>query len=93
MDGVISGVAALLATRLNPSVLPYIIPSHLSAEPLAALLCQELGFQPIIHAGMRLGEGTGAMALIPLLEMALAVYDHAATFRDICVDQYQRNPC
>ena len=83
MDGFISGVAALTAVRLYPGVREYILPSHESAEPGARLLIEELGFSPVIQAGMRLGEGTGAVALFPILDMALAVYKNAATYEDI----------
>lgn len=93
MDGVISAVAALIAVRLNPLVREYILPSHISAEPAARLICQALDMQPVLHGDMRLGEGTGAVALFPLLDMAAAVYQNAATFADIAVDIYQRLPC
>lgn len=93
MDGMISAAAALCAVRLAPQVRDYIIPSHLSAEPAGKLLCEALGLEPVLHAHMRLGEGTGAVALFPLLDMAAAVYHHAATFADIAVDTYRRNPC
>ena len=90
MDGFISGVAALLAVKLCPFVKDYILPSHISAEPAGQMLMNALGFEPIIHADMRLGEGTGAVALIPLLDMACAVYHHAATFDDIKVEAYEK---
>lgn len=93
MDGVISAVAALSAVRLNPLVRDYIIPSHISAEPASQMICAELELEPILHADMRLGEGTGAIALFPLLDMAAAVYNDAATFADIAVDAYKRHPC
>lgn len=83
MDGFISSVAALLAVRLCATVLSYIIPSHISSEPGAQLIVNELGLAPIIHAQMRLGEGTGAVALFPVLDMVLAVYRDAATYADI----------
>lgn len=90
MDGFISGTAALIAVRLCSDVSGYILPSHESGEPGARFLMSELGYSPVIQAGMRLGEGTGAVALFPLLDMALAVYQDAATFADIQVDQYKR---
>jgi nicotinate-nucleotide--dimethylbenzimidazole phosphoribosyltransferase len=90
MDGFISGASALLAARLCPDVKGYILPSHESEEPGARCLTEELGFSPVLRAGMRLGEGTGAVALFPLLDMASAVYRDAATFADIGVDQYKR---
>ena len=93
MDGVISAVAALTAVQINAAVRDYIIPSHISAEPAARLICEVLKTEPILHADMRLGEGTGAVALFPLLDMAAAVYHNAATFADIAVDAYKRQPC
>lgn len=90
MDGFISGVAALCAVRLCPYVKDYILPSHISAEPAGTLLMKNLGFSPVLHADMRLGEGTGAVALMPLLDMALSVYHHAARFDDIKVEPYEK---
>lgn len=90
MDGFISGVAALCAVKLCPFVKDYILPSHISAEPAGRMLMQALGFDPVIHADMRLGEGTGAVALIPLLDLALSVYKNAASFDDIQVEAYKK---
>ena len=90
MDGFISGVAALLAVKLCPYVKDYILPSHISAEPAGQMLMQALGFEPVIHANMRLGEGTGAVALVPLLDMAASVYWNAASFDDIHVEAYEK---
>ena len=90
MDGVISAAAALCAVRLCPQVKDFILPSHTSAEPAGRLLLQELGFSPVIEAGMRLGEGTGAVALFPLLDMAAAVYHSAASFADLQMEAYTR---
>lgn len=90
MDGFISGVAALCAIRLCPYVKEYILPSHISAEPAGQRLMTELGFDPVIHANMRLGEGTGAVALMPLLDMAVSAYKHAASFDDIHVEAYEK---
>lgn len=90
MDGFISGVAALCAIKLCPSVKDYILPSHISAEPAGQLLMNTLGFEPVIHGAMRLGEGTGAVALMPLLDLALAAYDHAARFEEINVEAYEK---
>jgi nicotinate-nucleotide--dimethylbenzimidazole phosphoribosyltransferase len=93
MDGVICAAAALTAVRIEPRVRDYILPSHVSAEPAGKLLCAALGMTPVLRADMRLGEGTGAVALFPLLDMAAAVYHRAATFADIAVDAYRREPC
>lgn len=90
IDGFISGVAALCAVRLCPEVQDYILPSHISAEPAGQLLLKSLELEPIIHAKMRLGEGTGAVALMPLLDMAASVYKYAANFDDIHVEAYEK---
>jgi nicotinate-nucleotide--dimethylbenzimidazole phosphoribosyltransferase len=90
IDGFISGVAALLAIRLCPYVKGYLLPSHISAEPAGQMLMQALGLKPVIHADMRLGEGTGAVALMPLLDMAASVYWNAASFDDISVEAYEK---
>ncbi|HWQ07209.1 MAG TPA: nicotinate-nucleotide--dimethylbenzimidazole phosphoribosyltransferase, partial [Feifaniaceae bacterium] len=74
IDGFISAVAALIAVRLCPNAGAYLLPSHASAEPAAQYVLDELRVLPILHANMRLGEGTGAVAVLPLLDMALAVY-------------------
>ena len=90
MDGFISGVAALCAVRLCPHVRGYILPSHLSAEPAGIALMEALDFSPILHGDMRLGEGTGAVALMPLLDLANSVLKNAATFEDIRVEAYEK---
>lgn len=90
MDGFISGVAALCAVRLCSDVKGFILPSHISAEPAGQMLMKELGFEPMLHGDMRLGEGTGAVALMPLLDMAVAVWKNAATFDDIQVEAYEK---
>lgn len=90
MDGFISGVAALCAVRLCPAVRGYILPSHISAEPAGQMLMKSLQMDPMLHGNMRLGEGTGAVALMPLLDLAVAVYRNAATFEDIQVEAYEK---
>lgn len=80
-DGFISVVSALIAVRLCPTVREYIIPSHLSKERACVMVLEELGLDPIINADMCLGEGTGAVALFPLLDMALGVYAKLHTFQ------------
>lgn len=83
VDGFISATAALLACRICPAVSKYLLFSHESAEPASRAVLEALGAEPPIHAGMRLGEGTGAVALLPLLDLALAVYNDLMTFADI----------
>ena len=83
VDGFISSVSALLAAKLCPRVMDFIFPSHLSAEPAGRMVLSALGLEPFITAGMRLGEGTGAVCVFPLLDMVLSVYHTACTYADI----------
>ena len=82
MDGFISGVAALCAVRLCPAAAKAVFASHCSAEPAARLVLEALGKAPLITAGLHLGEGTGAVASIPLWDMALAVYGGCYSFAE-----------
>ncbi len=88
IDGFISAVAALCALRLCPRALKAMLASHVSAEPAGRLVLDALGKTPLIAAGMRLGEGTGAVAAMPLLDMALAVYRECYTFKDSGIEAY-----
>ena len=89
IDGFISAAAALLAARMCPAVVDYMLASHVSGEPAARLLLQELGLTPFLTANMTLGEGTGAVAALPLLDMACAVYGTMRTFEQISIEPYQ----
>lgn len=89
VDGFISSVAALVAARLCPACKDYMLGSHASEEPASRLVLSELGLRPFLYAGMRLGEGTGAVAVMPLLDMGLAVYREMATFEDTNIEAYQ----
>ena len=82
VDGFISAVAALTAVRLCPACKKALLASHVSAEPAA---------HAVMDALLRLGEGTGAACLVPLLDMALALYD-GTTFADAGVEPYEVNP-
>ncbi|MBR1855322.1 MAG: nicotinate-nucleotide--dimethylbenzimidazole phosphoribosyltransferase [Lachnospiraceae bacterium] len=90
IDGVISAVAALAAENLVPGVKAYMIPSHKSKEPAADVVFQALGMEPVIQGNLALGEGTGAVMLFGLLDLAMALYEKPTTFEDIAVEQYQR---
>ena len=88
VDGFISAVAALVAVRLCPEVSDYILASHVSKEPAGAMLLEALGKRPALTCDMCLGEGTGAVALFPLLEMGLHIYQKMSTFEEIHIDNY-----
>ena len=88
IDGYICATAALCAARLCPESVHALLASHVSAEPAAKQVLRELGLDAPIAAGLRLGEGSGAVALLPLLDLALAVYNSGQTFDRLGIDAY-----
>ena len=88
-DGVISCVAALLATKLAPKCNDYIFASHLSKEPSGKLLLRALHKSPILTADMHTGEGGGALALMPVLDLCMGVYHRMSTFDEVEIQTYE----
>ena len=89
LDGFISAVAALTAKKLCPACVSYMIPSHVSKEPAGQMVLDALGLEAPLHCDMCLGEGTGAVALFPLLDLAGTIYDTMSTFQDIKMEAYK----
>ena len=89
VDGFISSAAALAAAALCPACKDYMLASHASNEPAGQLVLEALGLTPFLYAGMCLGEGTGAVAVMPLLDMGLAVYREMCTFEATDIEAYQ----
>jgi nicotinate-nucleotide--dimethylbenzimidazole phosphoribosyltransferase len=79
-DGFISTAAAALAYAVAPRVKEYLFAGHCSKEPGHRFLLEYLGLQPILTLEMRLGEGTGAVLAMPIIESALRLYTDMATF-------------
>ena len=88
MDGFISGVAALCAVRLCPAAEKAVFASHVSSEPAAHIVLDALCKKPLITAELHLGEGTGAVASLPLWDMALAVYNGCYSFAEGGITPY-----
>jgi len=80
LDGFITGAAALVAVGLCHVVGEYLIASHRSAEPGHAFILRHLGLRPLFDLDMRLGEGTGAVLALNLLEASLRILREMATF-------------
>lgn len=91
IDGAISAVAALVATAIDDRVSMYAFASHVSEEPIGRLVQQALGLPALIHGRLCLGEGSGAVALLPLLDMGLSVYRNMGTFDDLQIEAYDRS--
>ena len=89
MDGFISQVAALTAMRLVPECADYILASHVSEEPGANILLKALEKDAFLTCGMRLGEGSGAVALFPILDFASDIYHKMSTFVQADIVEYQ----
>ena len=81
IDGFISSAAALCAVRLNPVVRDYIIPSHLSNEPGAKYMLDELGLEPMLNLKMRLGEGSGCPLAFQIIDAALYTQENMGTLK------------
>ncbi len=90
IDGFIASVAALCALRLRPDAEPWFFYGHDSAEPGHQQLIAALGARPLLHLGMRLGEGSGAAAAVPLIRLACALHNEMATFVEAGVSK--KNP-
>ncbi|MBS0640385.1 MAG: nicotinate-nucleotide--dimethylbenzimidazole phosphoribosyltransferase [Proteobacteria bacterium] len=82
LDGYIVGAAALVAQRLDPAGLSTAIAAHCGAEPGHAAVLGALGLEPFLQWDLRLGEGTGALLLLPLLDAAAALLRDMATLAE-----------
>ena len=82
VDGFIVSVAALAASRLNPSCQPFLIFSHRSAEQGHRLVLEALEAHPLLDLDLRLGEGSGAALALPILRLACALHNGMATFAE-----------
>jgi nicotinate-nucleotide--dimethylbenzimidazole phosphoribosyltransferase len=82
IDGVISGAGALIAHRLNPTAGDYMFMSHRSQEPAHEVVFDQVQQQALFDFEMRLGEGTGAIIGMNLLEAGVKIYSEMATFEN-----------
>jgi len=92
IDGFISAVAALAAARMASLSVGYMIPSHASCEPGYAYTVRELGLEPVLDLGMRLGEGSGCPIMFMVIDAACAVIRDMGTFAEAGIgDEYLEN--
>jgi nicotinate-nucleotide--dimethylbenzimidazole phosphoribosyltransferase len=91
IDGFISAAAALTAARIAPAATGYMIASHRSQELGHAAALQQLGLRPLLDLDLRLGEGTGALLALPLLDAAVRILNEMATFDEAGVSDRERD--
>ena len=89
-DGFISTAAAAIAFAIEPRVRGYLFAGHQSEEPGHRVLLEYIGLKPMLSLNMRLGEGTGAVLTMPIIESAMAVYNQMATFASAGVSEAER---
>lgn len=90
LDGAITLTAALLAVRMDPRSHRVLIASHDPQEPAGHRILEELDLPAAIRGDLSLGEGTGAMLLMPMLEAVQDVYESMESFEEIHVTPYKR---
>ena len=86
-DGFIATAAVLVAARIAPSTVDYVIASHRSVEPGHGVQLTALGLEPLLDLELRLGEGTGAALALPIVDAAGGVLREMATFADAGVSR------
>jgi len=83
LDGYVATAAALVADRLRPGTARALIAAHRSTEPGHTAALAHLGLEPLLEWEMRLGEGTGALVALPLLDSAAALLTRVAKLSDL----------
>lgn len=82
LDGFVVTAAACVLDHARPGALAHCLAAHRSAEPGHAAVLSKLGLEPLLDLGLRLGEGSGALAAIPLVRLAAACVNDVSTFEE-----------
>jgi nicotinate-nucleotide--dimethylbenzimidazole phosphoribosyltransferase len=85
LDGVIAVACALMADRIEPGAAAWFAAGHRSTEPAQTLALDKLGLVPVLDLGMRLGEGSGAVAAVPVLRSAAVVLRDVALLSELAI--------
>jgi nicotinate-nucleotide--dimethylbenzimidazole phosphoribosyltransferase len=86
LDGLMSVACALTADRIAPGAAAWFAAGHRSTEPAQSLALLKLGLEPVLDLGLRLGEGSGAVAAVPVLRSAVAVLRDVALLSELMPD-------
>ena len=90
IDGLISATAALCAECIVPGCRDYMLASHAGRERGLNVILDKLGLKAVIDADLALGEGSGAVLLLPMLDMAMSLYNSGMAFDDTDINSYER---
>ena len=91
VDGFISGAAAVIAMTFHENVRDYLIFSHSSGEKGFQEVCKRFQIIPLVDLDMHLGEGTGAVMIMPLIDNSLACFHRMATFEEAGVTEIEKS--
>ncbi|WP_244929041.1 nicotinate-nucleotide--dimethylbenzimidazole phosphoribosyltransferase [Nocardioides sp. W7] len=83
LDGLMSVACALTADRIEPGAAAWFAAGHRSTEPAQSLALDKLGLEPVLDLGLRLGEGSGAVAAVPVLRSAVALLRDVALLSEL----------
>jgi nicotinate-nucleotide--dimethylbenzimidazole phosphoribosyltransferase len=88
IDGFIMTACALAAIRLCPAAQDYMIFTHCGDESGHRLMLQAIGARPLLHLGLRLGEGTGALCAFPIVDSAVRMVCEMNNFDSARITKY-----
>jgi nicotinate-nucleotide--dimethylbenzimidazole phosphoribosyltransferase len=83
LDGLMSVACALTADRIAPGAAQWYAAGHRSTEPAQALALAKMGLEPLLDLGLRLGEGSGAVAAVPIVRSAAAILRDVALLSEL----------
>ncbi|MFT4082417.1 MAG: nicotinate-nucleotide--dimethylbenzimidazole phosphoribosyltransferase, partial [Nocardioides sp.] len=83
LDGLMSVACALTADRIEPGAAAWFAAGHRSTEPAQSLALDKLGLEPLLDLGLRLGEGSGAVAAVPVVRSAAALLRDVALLSEL----------
>lgn len=90
LDGIVTYAAALVAETMFPGIKDVMIASHRPKEPMGRLMMESLGLRAPIDADLALGEGTGAILLVPQIDMSIELYRNGISFDGLGMESYRR---
>ena len=88
VDGFIMSACALMASRLMPEFMQVAIFCHCGDESGHQLMLDRMGARPLLHLGLRLGEGTGALCAFPIVDSAVRMLNEMGNFEDNKITKY-----